>query len=499
MSECGYSKWDGTPRPSQATCIKDALLLFNNKKNPMITSIPGAGKTAIGSLISKEWSSDFVLVISPVSGFHKWHETLSTLFKSDNYDVITYESLRSSKTLYVTKLEDGFTTSAHWNAIISNKSRVVVILDEFHRLQNKSLQTRAACVLTRSIIFSENENRLIYISYTPCDNKSDYINIAYAMGYIDCVLNTDATFSQLKTYIKRAIELDSSINQKEIEYYEKMAKFGSMSGKSSQSVRLKLITEIFEDVIVPAIAVSSIPEYAENIELTPLCSNLLCEVDKNTAVEIENIMGAVIKVLGGGKITKIIKKSRQTITTISEQVEMIKIPIVYKLTKNFLEQNNKNKVVIMVLHLETLDKLSEMLQEYGVANLQGSMSKKDRLEAVEKFQQHNCDCRVFVSSIRAGSESIDLHDTSEGGNFKRLILIPPCYYTKSVVQASRRVYRDGLTSRPEIKILYTSYEGKSLEKRYYDSIETKSKTIVACQGHSNNILPCDFPTTSISL
>lgn len=483
MSECGYGKWNGTPRPSQVTCIDRAIEIFKSGKNPMITSIPGAGKTAIGSLIAEKWKSDFVLVISPVSGFHKWHEALGVLFEHGKYDVITYESLRSSKSPYVSKVDDEFTISVGWNDIISTNSRVVVILDEFHRLQNNSLQTRAACVLTRSVILSESNHRLIYISYTPCDDRSDYINIVYAMGYIDNNSITRTNFNQLKNYIKRSTEGKS---QKDIEVYEQMAKVGSFEGKRSQSVRLELIANIFEDVIVPNIAVNSIPEYAENTELTPLCSNLLCEVDEHSAYEIENVMGTVMQVMGGGKIIKILKKNRQSITTISEQVERIKIPICYQLAKKFLTENDTNKVVIMVLHLDTLDKLSGMLQEYGVVNLHGSMNKKERTNAVEKFQQHNSDYRIFIASIRAGSESVDLHDTSEGGKFKRLILIPPCYYTKSVVQASRRVYRDGLTSRPEIRIVYTTYKGKSLEKRYFDSVETKSKTISTCQGHKIN-------------
>jgi len=268
---------------------------------------------------------------------------------------------------------------------------------------------------------------------------------------------------------------------------------------------VSLIADIFEKIIVPATTINSIPEYAQDKSLEPICANLLCEVDEETSKNIDAIMGNVIVIMGGGKITRILKRNKKSINIISGEIEVIKTPIYRTLAYNFLEINSRQKVVIMVLHINTIKDLSERLSEYGVVVFQGSMSKKERTIAVDKFQEYNSNYRVFIGSIRAGSESIDLHDTSENGQFPRLILIPPCYFVKAVVQSTRRVFRDGLTSRPEIKIVYTTYQGKSLEKRYYDSVETKSKTISACQGagqkahDKQSLLPCDYPNVSVSL
>lgn len=111
------------------------------------------------------------------------------------------------------------------------------------------------------------------------------------------------------------------------------------------------------------------------------------------------------------------------------------------------------------------------------------------------FQAHNLDSQVIIATITTGGEAIDLHDTSPMGSFRRRCLIPPTFYTKSMVQASGRVFRDSITSQSQIDIVYTigEHAEESSEKRFIDSVHRKTTNIK--QYHAENqqsILPCDY-------
>lgn len=75
----------------------------------------------------------------------------------------------------------------------------------------------------------------------------------------------------------------------------------------------------------------------------------------------------------------------------------------------------------------------------------------------------------------------DLH--IESVNYPLLILIPPCHFAKFLKQTR--------VSESIVRFVYTSFEGLSLEKKYYDCMKRKREDISICPKRSEQrkVLP----------
>jgi hypothetical protein len=183
------------------------------------------------------------------------------------------------------------------------------------------------------------------------------------------------------------------------------------------------------------------------------------------------------------------------LTKIQKNLEKVKVTLYHDLAIEWLTKHPTGKVAIMVLFLESMDALCESLAQYNPVRIQGCMSVDMRDTSINMFQAHNTDSQVIISTITTASEAIDLHDTSPDGAFPRLIIIPPTFYTKSMVQASGRVFRDSVTSAPTIYIVYTIgvNQDVSSEKRFIDSVQRKTTDIKQYHAeHQDAMLPCNY-------
>jgi len=80
----------------------------------------------------------------------------------------------------------------------------------------------------------------------------------------------------------------------------------------------------------------------------------------------------------------------------------------------------------------------------------GDQSLEERTNNINNFQENNT--KLMICMIQAGSESISLHDTD--GNHPRISLISPSFSGKELLQALGRIYRTGVKSRVEQKIIF---------------------------------------------
>src|SRR5690606_12698937 len=87
----------------------------------------------------------------------------------------------------------------------------------------------------------------------------------------------------------------------------------------------------------------------------------------------------------------------------------------------------------------------------------------------------------------------------KSGKYPRLVLIPPCPRVIDVTQSPGRVFRDGVSSRPTICIVYTCSKdvnvenATSLECKFYHKIWEKSLNIKRYHAvGQNDPLPCDY-------
>jgi SNF2 family DNA or RNA helicase len=513
----GFDNWNGKLKKHQEECVEDVLSCLKDGFTPIITSLPGSGKTVKSAVAMLKYGIEKLMVIAPKAAKIKWGQALEKLFQDGDYMIYTYEELRSGKTPFLKKIpndnkkeKDNFVLTENWTEL-TKKYKTGIIVDEFHRLQKISRQTLALSKLLRYIFTNSRPvseiddgvdsnlpyGRVISISYTPCDQTNDLINQLYSFGYIQEYNSEKLNILHFIKYMENVKKMGIISPSDHEKVISNARKIFMRTGKSGKNSKLNLVSSVCYRHVLPKLTFFSIPDYVKNKSVKPDCGNLMYEVDEKTAKRINNIFEGTVEILGDGKGTRIVKKTRKTVKFITGEVECEKVPIYMKLAKFYLE-NTDGKVIIMVLHLESLAVLVLFLSKYGVSKLEGKMNPLEREESIRKFQKNDNNVRVMIATIYTGNESVDFHDISPGGKFPRYLLIPPCYYTKAVVQSTGRVYRNGVTSKPIIRIVYTTYQNKSLEKKYYESLETKTGNISKYHNiNQKNDLPCDYPRVKV--
>jgi superfamily II DNA or RNA helicase len=515
-----------TLRNYQVGCVDQVFNLWKKGLPGVISSDPGSGKTYMGTELTKLWGADRVFVFAPKSSLSKWRTVLGSYYPSEKMHVSTYDAWAKCGTReqikknqpYTYKVESwvndiriiDFYPTQSWLNLISTE-KVVIILDEFHRLQKKSQRTMAMAANTISLVSHGKNSRLLSLSWTPCDKMEDIPTHLYLFGMVK---------TNKLVYYDRSIELynvdgitnvagiaesfghDLSAKRNEIENIQ------YMNGKSVIRKANELAGKIFLKYIRPNIVFSCKPDFVLNPALKPQYINYFCKVSKQTEEEIINIIGMKKgaenqEIMGQfAAIPEGAGAAMAILTFIQKNLEKIKIPLYVDVAKEWLDSDPTNKIAIMVTYLATIDYVYSKLEKYGVSIIKGDIKPKDRDINIAAFQEENTKCRVIVCTLPTGGESIDLHDISVGGKYRRMILIPPTFYCKSMVQAAGRVFRDGVTSNAVIKVLYTtsgsvpfdiSNDELNLEKRFYDGVRKKTNTIKRYHAEDqDSLLPCNY-------
>lgn len=523
----------------QTGAVQNVYNAWEKGMPAVITAQTGSGKTYMGTMAAHLWNADIVFALGPKSSLIKWQKVLSSYFPLENIHTYTYDGWRSCGTrekinpkqpytYYITRRTEKmsfvefFPTKA-WKDLVKNK-RVVFIMDEFHKLQKPSMRSRAVISNTHYIIEYSQTSRILGLSYTPCDKKEDIPVHLCLLGFSD-EINLVSYDRVMETYscdglykLLNKAKRFSSMSLESLEYNRSIINsISNLDGRVIHKRSKIFAAELFLEYIRPNITFSCKPDFLEKKELQPDYKNCFVRVSKKTHEVITSIISSG---LGGNRNangnaidldnafannSSLMQKLQKMLV----RMESIKTPIYEKLARGFLEKNPNGKVAIMVSYLQTIDRIKDALSEYNPVVIKGNVNMKNRELAIEKFQQDNLDHRVFISTLQTGGESIDLHDTSSSGEYKRLILIPPSYSTKSMVQASGRVFRDMVTSKPDVRIVYTINEdyskdndgnnfestGTNLEYRFYSKIREKSETIKNYHAtDQESILPCNYDT-----
>ena len=514
--------------PYQEPCVDSVLHVWKYGLPAIITAQTGSGKTYMGVAAARRWNADYVIVVGPKASLSKWTEVLSGEFPPENIFTITPDSwircgtpkAPSEHQPYTFREErDGkgydFCPSPAWTELCTHY-RVVFILDEFHMYQKPSQRTFAISACSRFILLHENQSRVLYLSHTPSDDTA-YIPIHMYMMGIVCQ-NRD-----ISNPSKAMVEYNQRDGKYELTGLEDVMKYVEELGYNITKVRAEanllkyakgrgvhrdanmIAGELFLTYIRDKLAFSCVPSFLEDPTVKPIYENIFCKVSKNTNDKVKTL-------LAGGALEEEIPivfehthpdeestSGLGKMMRIEQAKEKIKEMIYVEQAIEHLQDVPTGKVVIMVQFLDSLDYIFNSLKYlgYNPVKIEGCMSKPKRDASIAAFQAHNLDCRVFVGTLATGGVSIDLHDTSEGGQFPRMMLIPPAMRVKDMVQAAGRVFRDGITSKSTIRILYTAdaETGISCESKFYNKIWDKTNTIKRYHATDQKaILPCDYDT-----
>lgn len=264
----------------------------------------------------------------------------------------------------------------------------------------------------------------------------------------------------------------------------------------------KLTTKVYLERIKNHITTSCMPDFATNPNLQPVYQNYFVHIGLEEANYLDERINKRINM--DDKTIKRIKHTHidanmAVLTYMQMTLERVKLPIYVQLAKEWLDSSPNNKIAIMVMYKRSINLMYRELERYGVVVIEGKLEEIDRKKAIDAFQAYNTKTRVIIATLPTGGEGIDLHDTSPGGMFPRMLMMLPVFSTKKMVQAAGRVFRDGVTSRPIIRVVYTAWptsENKpvdDLEARFYHRIACKTKDIKMCHASGqNDIMPCDY-------
>ena len=435
-----YSKYDHrSPMEHQKEAIEK---LVRNKKFILADDM-GLGKTTSTIIAALESNSKKVLIICPATLKINWKREI------ENY---------SDKSIYIAESKN-FSTEADFVIINydiiknfhdpkkKNESQVLasnfdlVIIDEAHYIKNGTAQRTK---LINDIV--KNTERLWLLTGTPMTSRPiDYFNLlsiidspvaknwmAYAIRYCSGYqFNVGGRKIWNVTGASNLEELrDRTLGLTLRRLKENVL---DLPDKIITPVYLRLKSKLYENVM---------GEYYDWYDKNP-------DESKSLTVQFSKLT----------KIRQIIadEKTQQTI----------------ELAENILEQDKK--VIIFCNFTDSLNKIAEHFGKSAV-KLDGSMSKPNRQNSVDQFQE-NPKVKVFVGNIKAAGVGITL-TAAEAVIMNDLSFLPSDH-----AQAEDRAYRYG--QKNNVLVYYPIFEN-TIEGIIYDILNNKKQVIATVMGDNQH-------------
>ena len=435
-----YDKYSNRPPLEHQ---KEAIQKLVENKKFILADDMGLGKTTSTIIAALEASSKKVLIICPATLKINWKREI------ENY---------SNKSIYIAEGKN-FSTDADFVIInydiiknfhdpkkkddseILKANFDLVIVDEAHYIKNGTAQRTK---LINDIV--KNTERLWLLTGTPMTSRPiDYFNLlsiidspvaknwlAYAVRYCQGYqFNVGGRKIWNVTGASNLEELrDRTLGLTLRRLKENVL---DLPDKIITPVYLRLKSKLYENVM---------GEYYDWYDKNP-------DESKSLTVQFSKLT----------KIRQIIadEKTQQTI----------------ELAENILEQDKK--VIIFCNFTDSLNKIAEHFGKSAV-KLDGSMSKPNRQNSVDQFQE-NPKVKVFVGNIKAAGVGITL-TAAEAVIMNDLSFLPSDH-----AQAEDRAYRYG--QKNNVLVYYPIFEN-TIEGIIYDILNNKKQVIATVMGDNQH-------------
>ncbi|XP_030377292.1 DNA repair and recombination protein RAD54-like [Scaptodrosophila lebanonensis] len=365
----------------------------------------------------------------------------------------------------------------------------MVICDEGHRLKNSDN-------LTYQALMGLKTKRRVLLSGTPIQNDlTEYFSLVnfvnpemlgtaaeFKRNFENIILrgqNADSTDNERERAVQKTQELIGLVNQCIIRRTNQIltkylpAKFEMVICAKLTSVQLELYTNFLKsDQVRHSLADSSekgsLTALADITTLKKLCNHPDLIYEKIEAREkgFEN----------SGNVLPANYKPREINPELSGKFILLDIMLAT------IRATSDDKVVLISNYTQTLDLFEQLARKrkYTFVRLDGSMTIKKRSKIVDRFNDPNEDCFLFMLSSKAGGCGLNLI----GAN--RLFMFDPDWNPANDEQAMARVWRDGqkkpcyiyrlvATGSIEEKILQRQTHKKSLSSTIVDNNESEEK------------------------
>ena len=422
---------------------KEAIQKLVENKKFILADDMGLGKTTSTIIAALESGSKKVLIICPATLKINWKREI------ENY---------SDKTIYIAESKN-FSTEADFVIINydiiknfhdtkkKNDSQVLaakfdlVIIDEAHYIKNATAQRTK---LINDIV--KNTERLWLLTGTPMTSRPiDYFNL---LNIIDSPV--------AKNWMAYAIRYCSGY-----QFNVGGRKVWNVTGASNlEELRDRTLgltlRRLKENVL-------DLPDKI----ITPVYLRLKSK-------SYENVMGEYYDWYDKNpEESKSLTVQFSKLTKIRQIIADEKIEQTIELAENIIEQDKK--VIIFCNFTDSLNKITEHFGKAAV-KLDGSMSKHERQNSVDQFQE-NPKVKVFVGNIKAAGVGITL-TAAEAVIMNDLSFLPSDH-----AQAEDRAYRYG--QKNNVLVYYPIFEN-TIEGIIYDILNNKKQVIATVMGDNQH-------------
>lgn len=455
--------------PHQVTHYERLRALFRDSPHPIFldTSETGAGKTYTAGKLAQELKLPNLVIICPASAAATWGPFLRDYgFQGPHTRLLTYGELRSAKSPFVyrekritAKRERGmrYTSYVTREYMQLVQEGVFLIVDEVHNAKNWSLQAQSILALTEQIRGggpggSNSRSKALLLSATPFDKPEHLFHLSRLLGIIRS---------------EKLYRMDVQNNRIVLEGYQDMIELARALNPEKTTDHLfaycaiharnirKAFSVACRNIIFPAISSSmSKPQIQHKIVTqngffsTPesQIANMAHALAKLRQVAEERCTGVALTHERSGRLLALQSEAMKLL-------EYAKREIFLRLALEKLTTGSPTaKVLIFVSYHTTLQWLADALADYKPIVFSGSVTKDDRVKALEKIQAPDTRYRLFLGITQVSGESISLHDIH--GDFPRYLFISPSFNLTHVYQSIGRINRVGVKSDSAATVVF---------------------------------------------
>ena len=395
----------------------------------------GSGKTYTSMAVMKSFEFKNLIYIS-TGQIIEHILPIFTEYKLPTNYLITYQGIRSTKghqpksrLLIRNDVKNTTTFTVNQDFINLVREGVLLVIDESQNIKNESLQYKAIKELERYIIEDKNNNsKILELSGLSVHKEDHIISLLKRFRIItqDKLIKPHYNNTDSKTGLYELISFCTQHNPLET----KEILLNKLLNQYDIKMVKTLCLQLYCKVIQPLISNSMLPPVIlSHVKLD--IKNCYYQISEEDKKYLDN----------GSKNLEIQYNNNNKTMVISylNQIEIAKINIMIRISKDILNKNSNAKVVFGLNYLKSIDLLNTALQEYSCIVLTGATKAFERAKLINLFNQPNNKCRILIANIKIINSGLNLDDRD--GNYPRFVFGSPSHFFVECHQFSYRFLR----------------------------------------------------------
>jgi superfamily II DNA or RNA helicase len=386
--------------PYQISHLKNMLsaIMFNDIA--FDASDTGTGKTYTTVPLCKYLDYNLV-VICPLSVLFNW-KRVCLYYGVKPLMIVNYETIRNGKMYcntnfksrkhcpYITKVGKTFT----WKL----PEKTLIVFDEAHMCSSSSSLCGKLLLSLKDVVSEESKIRMLLLSATLADNNQKFKIFGYMLGLYETIRHAN-----------KWLRANGDI----------IGIHKAIFPQRGSRMKIAEMKDQFKDNNVRAQLFDSDEKAAQKIDE---CYQLIEEARERLRAKEEKDNSALTEIL----------RARQ-------KIELIKLPIVIELIKEYLETTHIS-VVVFINFRDTLETLAKFFKTDCI--VQGGQKAAVREANIQAFQENKK--RLILCNKRSGGVGVRFHDTI--GDHPRVCIHFPCFSAITFKQCIGRALGVGMKS-----------------------------------------------------